>query len=505
VSSTTLLRKVHHDRAVTPQEHEALLKWLEEGPSHNTVGVLLRKESGYHEQMESLPDGDASLPYLVQDACARALEQIHDRWWNVVGSHSFWANINCYPLLGLCSLRGPSDDLRRLFESPINRDSDSPVAGYIYGNYLSTSESVGAAMAEKAHARNVLETFGRDCFDIGRSKLDKGRVGEIAHSEVLFAALYGSRIDTRRWDDVPPEEPDPLDELCRHKSEFEYLNQLKLGDAKAWGEGAGKRQAVCVIDSGAEESHPVLHEQVAHYLRLDVMGYQKTAHDCTDNACHGTKISGAICGKPVDLARFRRQGIARIGLAPGAKLVVISALNGDFKQECGTFDQLFAGMEHAVKLSSRYGHSIVNISMEPNGPLAPSVASRIDELLQQLKRYEMVPILAAGNHGANSRPLGTSGYYIGALAPDGAPSPHNGPRVDLLAPGKLICAHPISMRLNNMPFGWYSGSSLSAALIAASVAIVASAKQIPAHEAMNRLLASAADDLRPNIDRAVAL
>ena len=116
------------DIPVSTEEHESLLTWLERGKTHDTIGVLLRKDPECQERMRSLAEGSGALPYLMQEACRAAEDQMHGLWWDVVGSNSYWARIHCYPSIGACTLRGPSSMIRRFFSSPRLSEPDSPVA-----------------------------------------------------------------------------------------------------------------------------------------------------------------------------------------------------------------------------------------------------------------------------------------------------------------------------------------------------------------------------------------
>lgn len=478
------------DTLALSEEHEAMLAWLSRSKSHESVAVLLRLEPKLQAQIDMLPDGDPAIPHWTRQACEKSLRMVHEKWHEIVGHGTYWSRINCFPDLAVCSLQGPIVNLERLlnalYESPAQ-----PVAGYLYGGVLTTPEARGTRVRMPEGARVALETFARDCFDLGHRDQDQRRLRAMV-SESLLAALYsGPPADSGDDDGDDDDSPDPIEYLSAFKDEWEYLNQLEIGDARSWSRSPGRGQLVCVVDSGADESHPLLQQQVAHYQRFDLYGYEKEAYACMDHACHGTKIAGCICGKPLDLAQLCGRGTIRLGIAPQAKLLVISALGGDVLGESGTWTQVLAGLHRAVSLKHIYHHQIVNLSMTLDAPPSAGIIRSVDKMLTTVKKNGIVPILAAGNHGANSCPLGTKGYYIGALIAPGEPSPKNGARVDLLAPGNLYCGQPASPRLKNRLFARHQGSSLAAAIVSGAVALVASEKRISAPAAMEALLASA--------------
>ncbi len=481
--STHTLPPPHNQRC---QEHQAMIDWLRQAKTHESVVVMLRLDPGLEEDIDRLADGDPAIPFNTGQACERSLREVHDQWHAIVGHGTHWSRINCYPELAACTLHGPTAELERLLNE-LHESTARPVRGYLYGGFFTTPEARVASAGVPDSALVALETFARDCFELGRRDKNRKRLDAMV-SESLLAALYSG--PTGAGNDPLESDPDPIEYLSSFKNEWEYLNQLQIGDAASWSASPGHGQIVCVIDSGADESHPLLQRQVAHYMRFDLYGNEKEAYACMDNACHGTKIAGLICGKPLDLSRLCGRGNIRLGIAPQARLVILSAMNGDLLRESGTWDQLLAGLKNAVLLKHRYHHQIVNISMAFNAPRPTDITRNVDEMLGRIKKNGIVPILAAGNHGEDSCPLGTQGYYIGALDAQGNPSPNNGKRVDLLAPGDLYCGQPASPRLNNRLFGRHHGSSLAAAIVAGAVALVAGEKKISAPAAMDKLLAN---------------
>jgi hypothetical protein len=482
-----------------PSAHEAVLAWLDQSGPNESLGILARLSMKARDDLAQLNVGDLSIPSMYADGCLWSMNAIEETWHSIARPGNYWSRVCRYAPICVCSVRGPIQKLKRLV-SHLARQHESPVAGYIYGGILCTPEA--AARAESAtratdHAREVLRTFGEECFQLGRDGHSQERISTILESDLLIAAisanwfpfnwLLGTTDSVDGW----------LGKLKKMKSEFGYLSSLGIGDAHTWGRDRGRDHTICIIDSGADESHPMLQQQVKHYARFDVHGHEKEAYACMDQACHGTKIGGLACGRSVLFSQLGLDfpGQLQLGIAPAAKLIVLSCLNGDFCGESGTWEQLFSGLKNAVQLKSRFCHQIVNLSVETNSEQSPETKKSLNELLSILLRNGIVPIMAAGNRGAYSNPLGDRGFYIGAVDSNGNACDENGSRCDLLAPGKdLICPHPATKRLNDFFLDEYSGSSLSCALVSGAVALVASAKGVSALEAMNILIASARDN-----------
>ena len=480
---------------VADTEHQELLSWLSDCGLQGSVGIVLRRSPNWHDRVIKSKPGDPAIPGMVKSGSAKSLERVYDEWHTTIDRQSVWSSLRAYESIGICSIHGPAPKLQELFEKRLVPSHDSPIAGYIYGGYLTTAESAVHATFDDdfpAAFSRTLTSFALECFEMGRRGIDAARVTEIADAEMLSAALFGGRFDLPWLCRRRSSDSSPCDELRGCRTEFDYLGRLGIGDPRRWGSDAGKGQVVAMIDSGTDESHPMLREQVRHYLRYDCYGHDKEAYACMDHACHGTKMAAYISGVPMLLADLplEQPGTFRFGIAPGAKLFVISALGGDMMRESGTWDQLFAGLRAVVDLKGRLKHEIVNISMEPNGRVSPHVHARLNDLLALLKQMGLVPILAAGNRGPDSCSIGDAGYYVGAMDANGRPCPTNGPRCDLLAPGdNLLCAHPASPRLNGLLIGRHSGSSLASAIVAGAVATVASARRMPASEAIELLIA----------------
>ncbi|MBN8625197.1 MAG: S8 family serine peptidase [Planctomycetes bacterium] len=470
----------------------AVREWLSERRGITSLVAVVRRDERSDVAWERLPDGDPRLGESLSAATRRSVGRLEEHWRRYAG-YSPSARVEPFLGLGACVLHGPVDALRRFFDSPAAVDPAGPIEGLLFGDPLGTPESLAAedALVDVETLRRTMESLGRECYEAGQNGVPFAHCRDILESDAVLAAIGGGGRGFFGFG----ARPDPLEILASVETPEAYLTQLGIGDAARWGRGAGRGQTVCVIDSGADESHPCLQRQVRHYLRYDLYGHEKEAYACMDHACHGTKIGGWIAGKDArrDELGCEADGLVRLGIAPGAKLFVISALNGDLMRESASFPQLIAALEAAVLRRPALGHSIANISIEVAGDrLQPGVALMFDLLLERLTRSGIVPILAAGNRGARSARLGRTGCYVGAADRRGRAWSKNGPHVDLLAPGvDLLCAHPRSARLNDAYVGIHTGTSIASAIVAGAVALVAAAKDISAGEALARLQATA--------------
>lgn len=257
------------------------------------------------------------------------------------------------------------------------------------------------------------------------------------------------------------------------------LDAMHVAQAHAWSRGENVR--VAVIDTGMDTTHPDLSGKIV---------VQKNFVDASTTLAperHGTAIAGVIAA--ID---NNREGIA--GIAPAASLVGLKACwqhDDASAAVCNTFT-LAKALAAAIDARS----DIVNLSL--GGPPDPLLERLVD-------------------HGANRGVI-----YVGAALPQGEVGfPCNvasvicvgsagqwleGPQ--LFAPGNEV--------LTLVPGGRYdfvSGSSLAAASVSASIALLRARDPDLTSQSALRLLASSvrsdgrsvADDQAPSIDVCRAL
>ncbi|MEU5883518.1 S8 family serine peptidase [Spirillospora sp. NPDC047279] len=199
--------------------------------------------------------------------------------------------------------------------------------------------------------------------------------------------------------------------------------QKRLAFTQVWPLTRGKGVTVAVVDSGAEEDHPMLAGRIARYTDLTRTGRA----DCVG---HGTGVAALIGGR--DLSDRR---IPLTGVAPASTLVVVKQQNDDSDQAGG--DRLPAAIQAAVAA----GAEVVNIS------ISTGHSPRLEAAVRFAVASDAVVVAAAGNArkaDGNDGPAYPASYpgviSVASLGPDGARAETSGlgSKVDLAAPGEGV-------------------------------------------------------------------
>jgi serine protease AprX len=165
---------------------------------------------------------------------------------------------------------------------------------------------------------------------------------------------------------------------------------------------------VAVIDSGIAASHADLtgSDGVSRVVRfVDFVNGRAEAYD--DHG-HGTHVAGIVAGSGFE------SGGARAGIAPGARLIVLKALDAS---GTGRVSSVIAALDYAVANRGALNIRVVNLSVRA-GAYESYHSDPLTLAAQRAVRAGIVVTAAAGNLGR-----GTDGrmQYGGVTAPGNAP------------------------------------------------------------------------------------
>ena len=364
---------------------------------------------------------------------------------------------------------GPSVPAPRLAPVPPNAEVDPSSV------LVRFADGVGRSGRAEALRRRGLGAGSRDLGAIGFVEVPTGGRTRAAMRDLLAGEPGVLSIDPNL---VRRAMAEPLD--TKYPDQKAYFELLRL--PQAYDEWTGSPDTViAVLDSGVDRTHPDL---VTRLLPGD-----------DDVAGHGTQVAGVA-------AAATNNGIGIAGAAHTASILPIRVLDEDGK---ATDADVAAGIERAIDAEV----DIINLSLGGGGGGA---GGALATAIQRAIAADIVVVASAGNGGAPFPVFPAA--YPGVLAV--ASTNHggevswfsqHGPWVDIAAPGASIRT---TMRLvddNNDDardgFGWNSGTSFSAPLVAGVAALVRS--RFPAWTAtqvVDHLKATARDVGLPGDDDA---
>jgi len=238
----------------------------------------------------------------------------------------------------------------------------------------------------------------------------------------------------------------------------------RLGIQALWKQGlTGKGIFIGHLDTGVEDSHPMLKGAVDEFAEFDDLGNEVKKPKRRDSGHHGTHTAVTIAGRPV--------GSTSLGVAPGAKLFSAMVIEGG-----NVIARVLGGLNWAVGQGVR----IVNLSLG-----FPGYRPEFQPIIQALRVRGVLPVVAIGNEGpGTSRSPGNYDSVVGVGAVDrrlrvakfsssqrftaGAPGVR--PMVpSLVAPGdEVFSALPSALG----SYGFLSGTSMAAPHVSGLAALL---------------------------------
>jgi serine protease AprX len=409
---------------------------------------------------------------------------------------------------------------------------------FVLGALLSMVSAAWAAAGPRPVAADKLDAaLRRRAIASGQLTRVIVRTSDVASVETLVGAL-GGRAGRRLTGigALVAEVPDrALAELARAPSvESISMDRRLHGTLERTGLTIGARWVaenlgvdgsgvgVAIIDSGVTRVHDDLGgNRVAQFV--DFVDFQPQPHD---GYGHGTHVAGIIAGSGYD------SGGARRGIAPGAHLIVLRALDqfGD-----GFISNAIAAIDYAIEQRAAYNVRVINLSVAAGvyesyntDPLTLAARRAVDA--------GILVVTAAGNHGRNDKGQSQLG---GITSPGNAPwvltvgaSSHNGTpdrrddsvapfsslgpgRIDLaqkpdvVAPGvgmesladpgsTLFAGRPAariwgSIMTDSPPYLSLSGTSMAAPVVSATAALMLQANPALTPGAVKRIIQATAE------------
>jgi subtilisin family serine protease len=249
----------------------------------------------------------------------------------------------------------------------------------------------------------------------------------------------------------------------------------------------GRGVRVGSIDSGVDADHPDLAGKIAAWR--DFVNGRQAPYDDHGHGTHtiGTMVGGAAGGAPV-------------GVAPGARVVVAKALDGDGAATLSTL--LAAGQWITDPDGNPLTHdapSVVNASW--GAPAGPG-GQALRRLIARWRELGIVPVFSAGNTGPGGSVAAPAVFpetlAVGALGPRGRVAAFSSRgaageptlKPDLAAPG-----HQIVSSVPGGGWGNSSGTSMAAPHVAGAIALLRQADPTLSVEAIETTLRESAHDV----------
>jgi serine protease AprX len=270
-------------------------------------------------------------------------------------------------------------------------------------------------------------------------------------------------------------------------SQISSIDESKTIDDPRSDKGyTGKGVNVALIDTGADGDHEALAGKIVAFK--DFVNNQTAPYD--DNN-HGTHCASIIVGGK------------GIGVAPGAKLVVIKVM--DREGACYISDALNA-LDWCLENKERYGIRVISFSV--GGKNSSGGMAFLDKYCNKMVENGMIMCVVAGNNGPAASSIEIPGdaekvITVGAVNRSGAifelssrgPTAKGEIKPDLVTLGVDVKS---ALAASKNGESYVSGTSFAAPQVSGAAAILLEAKPDLAPADVKRVLLKTADDLGPS-------
>ena len=248
----------------------------------------------------------------------------------------------------------------------------------------------------------------------------------------------------------------------------------------------GKGVTVALIDTGADSDHEALAGKIVAFK--DFVNNQTASYD--DNG-HGTHCASLVAGEK------------GIGVAPGAKLVVIKVM--DREGACYLSDALKA-LDWCLENKDRYGIRVISFSVGGESP--SDGTSLLDEACNKMVEEGLIMCVAAGNSGPAASSIVIPGdaenvITVGAVDSSGTifelssrgPTANGETKPDLVTLGVDVVS---ALAGSKSAKSSMSGTSMAVPQVSGAAALLLEAKPDLEPSDVKRVLLKTANDLGPS-------
>ncbi len=252
----------------------------------------------------------------------------------------------------------------------------------------------------------------------------------------------------------------------------------RVNATKVWNSSTGEGVKIAILDTGIDWEQPDLAGVVAGGICIICNSSATDPANWIDRAGHGTAVAGVIAAQ--------RNGFGVLGAAYGVKLYAVKVLNDT---GVGYVNNVIAGIGWAVE----NGMSIIVMSFS-----SPDYSQAEAQAVQEAYSKGALLVASAGNRGPANGTVGYPAAFPGVIAVGATDYWNNvpdwssrGADLDLVAPGVGVNTTWIGNEYASL-----SGTSVSAPCVAASAALVLSARSNLTNSEVRSILEETARDLR---------
>jgi subtilisin family serine protease len=306
---------------------------------------------------------------------------------------------------------------------------------------------------------------------IGRLNLHVLRVGEENAGAVLAQLRNDPEVEYAEPDWIALPAYLPNDNLIVSGQAW-HLQKVQA--YQAWDFTSGDSGTIiAILDSGIQAGHPDLAGRV-----LPGYDFVNDDADPADDLGHGTAVAGVAVA-------VANNGAGSAGLASRCSALPVRVVN---PSGFAAYSDIIEGIRYAVDRGAR----IINISIAGE---AASLA--LQEAVNYAWSNNVVVVAAAGNAGNNTPQYPAACEHVVSVAAteaDDSPASFSsfGTYVSIAAPGRGIWTTQLDTAI---PYGAWSGTSFASPIVAATLALAASANHSLSNTQLVSLIEQTADSL----------